>query len=115
MSMLACRLTNALVSAGVPITGVSIGDDTNPKTWLVHPHALQATAQPIIDSFNPNDPVIETQELDVAVKAALDTERLISAVVWTVIDTYSAPATVAKYQAARTKIIAAYKSTPWKG
>jgi len=52
--------------------------------------------------------------LDFAVKTAVDNERLISAVVWTIIDTYSAPATVAKYQNARTKIINAYKARPWQ-
>lgn len=52
--------------------------------------------------------------LDSKVRMSVDDERLISAVVWTIIDTYSAPATPAKYQNARTKIIAAYKAQPWK-
>jgi hypothetical protein len=51
--------------------------------------------------------------LDAAVRQSVDAERLISAVIWAIIDTYSAPATVAKYQAARTKIINAYKARPW--
>jgi hypothetical protein len=53
-------------------------------------------------------------QLDAAITTVLDTQRLISAVVWAILDTYSAPATPAKYQAARTKIINAYKLTPWK-
>lgn len=57
--------------------------------------------------------VAEDVERESAVTQALDGERLISAVVWAVIDTYSAPATPAKYRAARTKIIAAYKGRPW--
>ena len=58
--------------------------------------------------------VAETVKLDAAVTQALDGERLISAVIWTVLDTYSAPATKAKYQAARAKIIEAYKDRPWR-
>lgn len=52
--------------------------------------------------------------LDVEVKSCMDNERTFSALVWAIIDTYSAPATVAKYNSARTKIIAAYKAQPWK-
>lgn len=66
-------------------------------------------AQAVIDYAA--DPTIP---MDAAVKAAMDSERVFSAIVWAVIDTYSAPATVAKYNAARTKIIAAYKTQPWK-
>lgn len=53
-------------------------------------------------------------QLDKQANVALDQERLISAVVWTVIDTYSPPATKAKYTAARAKIIDVYKTQPWK-
>lgn len=49
---------------------------------------------------------------DVRAEAVVD--RLVSAVVWAVLDTYSAPATKAKFQAARTKIVAAYKGEPWR-
>jgi hypothetical protein len=52
--------------------------------------------------------------LDAEVRVEMDARRLMSALVWAIIDTYSAPATVAKYQAARTKIVNAYKSQPWK-
>ena len=31
--------------AGLPITGVSIGDATDTSTWTVHPSTLQASAQ----------------------------------------------------------------------
>ena len=52
--------------------------------------------------------------LDAEVKSCMDNEHTFSALVWAIIDTYSAPATAAKYNAARTKIIAAYKAQPWK-
>jgi hypothetical protein len=51
--------------------------------------------------------------LDNDVKISMDVERIFSALVWAIIDTYSAPATVTKHQAARTKIINAYKARPW--
>ena len=51
MSDLARRLDEALRGAGVPITGVFIGDDTNRSTWRVQSPALQAQAQPIIDAY----------------------------------------------------------------
>jgi hypothetical protein len=47
----ASKLDQAIRAAGVPITGVAIGDNTNRATWLVRPFALQAQAQPIIDGF----------------------------------------------------------------
>lgn len=54
-----------------------------------------------------------TIQLDAEVARAIDVDRLASAIIWAVIDTYSAPATPAKYAAARTKIIAAFKARPW--
>jgi hypothetical protein len=114
MSTTAARLDRALRAAGFAITGVSIGDEADRSTWKVFPVNLQTAAQPTIDTFNPNDPALEAAELDDQVKAAVDQERLTSAIVWCIIDTYSPPATVTKYQAARTKIINAYKLTPWK-
>jgi hypothetical protein len=113
-SLTAARLTRVLQAAAVPVVSVSIGTEASRATWKVQPAPLQAAAQPLIDSFNPLDPALETAELDADVKAIVDDERLISAVVWTVIDQLAAPATIAKYAAARTKIIAVYKSQPWK-
>jgi len=55
----------------------------------------------------------QADQQGVEVTRKLDQERLISSVVWAIIDQFAAPATVAKYQAARTNIIAAYKSKPW--
>lgn len=114
MTNMAQRLHNLIRAAGVLIDGVSILDPANKATWTVTPASLQGAAQPSIDAFDPNDPAHVTAELDAQVKFALDTERLFSAIVWAVIDTYSAPATKTKYDAARTKIVTAYKSQPWK-
>lgn len=104
------RLDVALKAAGVPIVGVS------PKgaSYQVYPPDLQAQAQPIIDSFDPNAPTILAAELTATVNQHLDAERIFSAIVWVVIDTFAAPATIAKYNAARTKIIAAFQAQPWK-
>lgn len=64
MSTLAARLDRAIRSAGVAITGVSIGSDADRATWRVQPPDLQAAAQPTIDAFNPNDPAHVTAEKD---------------------------------------------------
>lgn len=48
---LARYLDQAIRTAGVPITGVSIGDPNDRRTWRVHPASAQAQAQPIIDAF----------------------------------------------------------------
>lgn len=60
---IATRLDGALKAAGVPISGVSIGDPNVKATWLVRPASLQAQAQPIIDAFDPNDPAVIAAEL----------------------------------------------------
>lgn len=111
---LTTHLDRAIRSAGVSIVSVSIGDPANKATWTVQPVSLQAAAQPTIDAFNPTDPAHTAADLSVQVTAALDSERLTSAIVWTIIDTYSPPATKAKYDTARTQIIAAFKAQPWK-
>ena len=68
--LLAARLDRAMKAAGVPITGVSIGDTAKKATWTVHPQTLQRAAQPTIDAFDPNDPAHAAweaqQERDVA-------------------------------------------------
>lgn len=51
---LATRLDRTLRAAGLAIIGVSIGDPLNRATWKVQPVSLQATAQPTIDTFNPD-------------------------------------------------------------
>lgn len=110
---LAAHLDRAIKAASVAIAGVSIGDPVNKATWKVSPPSLQSAAQPTIDAFNATDPALDAADLDKAITVALDQERLSSAIVWTIIDTYSPPATIAKYNTARTKIISAYKLRPW--
>ena len=110
----AARLHRVLTGAGLAVVTVSLGDEQDKRTWTVLPASLQASAQPLIDAFDPDDPSHLAAELDAEVLTALDAQRLISAVVWAVIDTYSAPATRAKYLGARTKIVNAFKAEPWK-
>ena len=114
MINIAGRLDAVLKAAGLAITGVSIGDLANKATWLVQPPGFQAAAQPHIDAFDVNDPAHDSATLTREVSGHLDIERLYSALVWVILDTYSAPATGAKYSAARTKIISAFKTQPWK-
>ena len=115
---LAARLDRAVRAAGVPIVGVSIGDPANRATWTVQPSSLQVSAQPTIDAFNPLDPAYETEELDAEVRAALDNERLTASVVWVILkQMYPADTdaqTKTKFGVARTRIINAYLTTPWK-
>lgn len=104
------RLERALKAAGLAVVGVS---PVAGGGWKVWPDALQPAAQPIIDAFDPNAPAHETAEREAEVVVHLDQERIFSAIVWAILDTYSAPATVTKYAAARNKIIQAYKGRPW--
>ena len=112
------RLTAALKAAGVDVVSVSIGDTAVRATWTVQPSTLQGAAQPTIDAFDVNDPAHATAELNALVTSALDTERLTSAVVWTILkqmypmDTDAQTKT--KYGVARTRIIDAFRVQPWK-
>lgn len=106
-------IQDAIRAAGIPITGMRFPSIADKATWQVFPPSLQAAAQPIIDAFNPNDPAHDAAEQAAQATKAMDSERLASAIVWCVIDTYSAPATKAKYLAARTKILDAFKNRPW--
>lgn len=113
------RLHAAILAAGVPIQGVSLGETGNKATWKVAPSSLQAAAQPTIDAFDPADAALATADLDEAVKRDLDNERLTSAVVWVILRQMFPADTVAqtktKYtNAARPQIIAAYGAQPWK-
>ena len=79
-----------------------------------HPRSHRAASATAVRAATAQEQIdYDFLALEGAVKLLVDNERLTSAIVWTIIDTYSAPATVTKYQAARTKIIAAYKGTPW--
>lgn len=114
MADTAARLLRALRAAGVAATDVSVGNPADKATWKVDPPSVQASAAPVIAAFNADEPATVDAAMDVEVKSALDDERLISAVVSAIIDQFFPPFTIAKYNAARTKIIAFYKSQPWK-
>lgn len=112
------RLLRTLKATNPAIVDVSIGVLADRTTWKVNPASEQAQAQPAIDAFNPNDPAHATADLDAQVKAALDNERLSSAIVWVILkQMYPADTdaqTKTKFGVARTRIIDSYKSTPWK-
>lgn len=118
ITTIASRLEAALKAANLPIIGVSLFDEADRSTWKVSPAYLQPQAQPVIDAFDPNDPALVAAELEKQVKHALDQERLVSAVVWTILkqmfpsDTDAQTKT--KYGVARTRVIDAYRTTPWK-
>ena len=108
------RVTNAIVATCSAVVGVS----PNGATWKVFPESQQACAQPVIEAFNPNDPAHGQRELNAQVTVALDTERLTSAVVWTVLKQMYPMDTDAqlktKYGVARTRILDAFQAQPWK-
>ena len=112
------RLYTTLTAAGHAVVSVSIGDATNRSTWCVQPSSLQDACQPLIDAFNPTDPAHETADLTAAVTYALDSERLTSAVVWTILKQLfpsdTDVQTKTKFSLARTRIIDAYKARPWR-
>ena len=114
----AARLDRVLKAAGVPIVSVSIGRRTDKSTWTVQPSDLQAAAQPIIDAFDPNDPAHRAAEVAAQVTAVIDTERLPSAVVWTILrqmyPTDTVEQTKTKCGVVWTRIIDACKAEPWK-
>lgn len=116
LSPLPARVDRAIRSAGIAIVGVSIGSPADKATWKVTPVNLQAAAQPTIDAFDMNDPALDAADLDYQIQIQMDVERLISAVIWVILDTFAqtTPATIAKYNTARAKVIAAFKAKPWQ-
>lgn len=113
------QLTRILQAAGIPIDGVSeeqggyritYAASATPKQQATG-ESLKATFDPLVDAA-----AFEAAQVSSDVKHALDDDRLASAIVWTVLDTYTElrPATKAKYAIARQKVIDAYVSQPWK-
>lgn len=108
------RLDRAIRAVCPAVVGVS----PRGSTWVVFPATQQACAQPVIDAFNPTDPAHGQAELTAAVVAALDQDRLTSAVLWEVLrqvfpaDTDAQRKT--RYRAIRQLVIDAYKAQPWK-
>ena len=114
----AARVDSVIRLTCPAITGVSIGDMNVRATLAVMPASEQPCAQPVINAFDPTDPALDQADLTAAVTRALDTERLISAVVWTVLKQMTPTDTDAqtrtKYGVVRTRIIDAFKSQVWK-
>lgn len=94
------RVHDAIVAAGVPITGVSIGSAANKATWFVTPTNLQSAAQPTIDAFNLLDPTHLRGEADAEVGADTLAADLLAAMLrhWPAIQ---AEITAGTYQEAR--------------
>lgn len=116
MSSLVTQLDRAIRAAGIAIDGVSVEDPADKRTWHVNPASLQSAAQATIDAFDPAAAVVVNADLDAEVLQRMDLDRIFSAIVWCILDTYAqtTPATMAKYNIARSKIVAVYKSQPWK-
>lgn len=72
MTALAARVFDRLRAEGLAVVSVSIGDEGNRTTWTVQPAALQAAAQPFIDSFVVPDAAQLADE-----EASLETDRKI--------------------------------------
>ena len=115
---LPARVTNAITAVCPAVVSVRVTSYADKTTWVVQPDSEQACAQPTIDAFNPADPAHDTADLDAAVTRALDTERLSSAIVWVILKQMYPADTDAqlktKYGVARTRIVDAFKSEPWK-
>jgi hypothetical protein len=78
---LAALVEQALRRAGLAITGVAIGDPANRTTWRVRPVSLQAAAQPVIDAFDPSDPVERRAAVDAEVDSDDRVTDLIAALI----------------------------------
>lgn len=105
----AARLDAALKAAGLPILGVSIGDPANRSTWIVHPPDLQASAQPIIDAFDPDDASLIAAELDIEAQQTALPRPMRAWMLFYLRDKLGRNPTLAERQAARDAFIAAYK------
>jgi|TARA_R110002020_G_scaffold470944_1_gene697261 hypothetical protein len=105
--------------AGIPITGVSCPTE-DVGTWSVEflddaTGDQQATAATLIAGFDADveRETVEAEQHLAAVTKALDEDRLVSAVIWTLIDHYDTPVTADKYTTLRAEIIEAYQTPPW--
>jgi len=105
--------------ADIPITGVSCPTE-DVGTWSVEflddaTDGQQATAATLIAEFDADveREATEAEQHLAIVTKALDEDRLVSAVVWTLIDHYDTPVTADKYTTLRAEIIEAYQTPPW--
>ena len=105
--------------AGIPIVGVSCPTE-DVGTWSVEfsddaTGDQQATAATLIAGFDEDveREATEAEQHLAIVTKALDEDRLVSAVIWTLIDHYDTPVTADKYTTLRAEIIEAYQTPPW--
>lgn len=66
------RVKEAIRTAGVAVTDVVIGSESDKSTWLVTPSALQGAAQPTIDAFSLPTPAVLLDENAVATSRQKD-------------------------------------------
>lgn len=79
---------------------------------------------PITERYDPTTgrrpatvPEVLDSQADLADSVAaksIDTARILSSLLWALIDTIAPPVTLNKYLAARAKVLTAYKGQPWK-
>ena len=96
------------VPDGVTHALVTVATNPDPRTQKWNGSTVVAKTAPEIATYD--DAKAEADAV-----AQLDPQRVLNAIVWAIVDTYSAPATVTKFNAARTKILSAYKNRPWLG
>lgn len=106
-SRLAARLDAVIRLAGIPIIGVSIGNEADKTTWTVHPPILQAAAQPIINAFDPAAPAHIAAELDRDARAIPRHVR--AQLLYCLRDKLQRTPTRAEHQAAIDALVQAYK------
>ena len=83
----------------------------NPRTQKWNGTAVVAKTAAEIMAY---DNAKRDERLNNELAARMDAERIFAALTWAILDTYSAPATINKYNEARAKIVNAYKTQPWK-
>lgn len=92
---LAERVEQAIKSAGVNISTVTIGDAANKATWRVTPSSLQQQAQPVIDGYGDPTP---TTLLSEEAQAMISEKRIraVTEALWEAIPAYAGKPTKAQ-------------------
>lgn len=101
---LPARLERLIKGAGVAVSGVSVGTDSDRATWRVEPESLQAAAQPVIDAFQP---MTAAQEADEQAQMDVDARALkaVAMALWECI-----PAPLLTRAQMRARAVAFYKT-----
>ncbi|MEY4386606.1 MAG: hypothetical protein RLY20_1889, partial [Verrucomicrobiota bacterium] len=107
---LAARLKAQITAAGIAVSEVVIGDESDRSTWKVQPETLQALAQPTINGFTFPTPA---QLADEDAAAGVDGQKAINATVrWALRRILGRPPTPAELITARSEWMAIYKALP---